>query len=144
MLRTQNPIPPSPALATAAGTKPRITESLVLDWKDLKSEPRPNGERRDAFDGPTGSLANFECHVTTLNPGEGSVPHTHDTPVPTEEAILLKAGTLEVSVNGVKKTVGAGAVIYFAPKDLTGVKNPGKVPAVYFVVSAQAAAAAAK
>jgi len=111
----------------------------VRDWKELKADPRPNGERRDAFDGPTVSLAKFECHVTTLNPGEGSVPHTHDTPVPTEEAILLKEGTLEVSVNGLTKTVGPGAVIYFAPKDLTAVTNTGKVPAVYFVVGATVA-----
>ncbi len=146
MLPAQTP-PTSTPTATPAAKPPaaKLTESMVLDWKELKPEAKPNGERRAAFNNPTGSLANFECHISTLNPGEVSgAAHTHDTAGIIEEAILLKEGTIEVQINETRKTVSAGAVIYFAPKDLTAVKNVGKTPAVYFVVSAQAAPAAAK
>ena len=142
MLSAQTTPAPAPAAAPKLPAA-RLTESLILDWNDLKAEPKPNGERRSAFDNPTLTLANFECHITTLNAGEVSGPaHTHDTPDKIEEAILLKEGTLEVQINGTKKTVSAGAVIYFAPKDLTAVKNVGKTPAVYFVIGAVAPAAA--
>jgi mannose-6-phosphate isomerase-like protein (cupin superfamily) len=141
------PLATSPALAAPAAPKPpaaKLTESLVLDWSELKAEAKPNGERRAAFDNPTETLANFECHVTTLKVGEVSGPaHRHDTDGKIESAILLKDGTVEVSINDRKKMVSAGAVIYFAPKDLVAVANVGKTPAVYFVVSTRAEAAPA-
>ena len=123
----------------------KMTESTIFDWKDLKPEARPNGERRGAFDNPTVTLANFECHVTTLKVGEVSgAAHAHLTPTPVEEAILIKEGTVEIEINGTKRTVEAGSVIYFAPKDLTALHNVGKTPATYFVISVRAPVPAAK
>jgi len=123
---------------------PKMTDSTIFDWKDMKAEERPNGERRGAFDNPTVTLGNFECHVTTLKVGETSgAPHSHLTPTMAEEAILLKEGTVEIEINGAKRTVGAGSVIYFAPKDSTALRNVGKTPAVYFVISVKTAAAPA-
>jgi mannose-6-phosphate isomerase-like protein (cupin superfamily) len=133
--------PPLPAPTAPAAPKPpapKLIDSLVIDWKDLKAEAKPNGERRAAFDNPTATLADFECHITTLNPGQASgTAHRHDTDGKIETAILLKEGTVEVSINDSKRTVSDGAVIYFAPKDLVAVTNVGKTPAVYFVVSAR-------
>ncbi len=141
MLSAQTPPAPAPAAAPSPPAA-KLTESLVRDWPDLKPETRLNGVKRAVFDHPTATLANFECHITTLNPGEVSGPaHTHDTPNIIEEVILLKEGSLEVQVNGTRKTVTAGAVVYFAPQDLVAVKNVGKTPAVYFVVGVQVAAA---
>src|SRR3954471_7759735 len=129
----QTPVAPKPAA-------PKMTDSAVFDWNDMKTEQRPNSERRAAFDNPTGTLGNFECHATTLKVGEVSgVAHAHDTPVLVEEAILLKEGTVEIEINGAKKTVGAGSVIHFAPKDRTALRNVGKIPAVYFVIAVQTA-----
>src|ERR1700677_3604434 len=56
------------ALAESGG-KP-VMHSCVFNWADLKAVPTRMGERRTVFDAPTPSLAEFECHITTLNPGE--------------------------------------------------------------------------
>lgn len=134
MLAAQTPATPKPPAA-------RMNDSAVFSWSDLKVESRPNGERRAAFDNPTVTLGNFECHVTSLKVGEVSgVAHAHDTPALVEEVILIKEGMVEVEINGAKRRAGAGSVIYFAPKDRTALRNTGNIPAVYFVLAVQAAA----
>jgi len=133
---------------THAAPKPpaaKMTESTAVDWKDLKAEARPNGERRAVFDNPTVSLANLECHITTLKVGESSgAPHTHDTNGLVEEVTVLKEGTVELTMKDRKQTIGAGSVFYFAPKDLTGIRNVGSTPATYVVISIRAQPAPAK
>ncbi len=131
--------------APAKSPAPKLVNSVVYDFKDMKVEARPTGERRAAFDNPTVTLGNFECHVTTLKVGEMSgVAHAHDTPSLVEETILIKDGTVEVEINGAKQIAGSGSVIYFAPKDRTALRNVGKAPAVYFVLAVQAAPTASK
>ena len=124
---------------------PKLTHSVVFDASELTVEARPNGERRDAFNAPTVSLGNFACHVTTLNVGENSGPViTHDGGALAEKAILIKDGLVEVTINDTKKTVGGGGVVYFAPSDRTALRNAGKTPATYFVITVIAALPAGK
>ena len=47
--------------------------------------------------------------------------------------ILIKDGTLEVTINGVSKQAGAGSVFFYAANDLHGMKNVGTTDATYFV-----------
>jgi len=124
---------------------PKLTHSVAFDWSDLTAEPRPNGERRNVFSASTVSLRNFACHITTLNVGENSGPMiTHDVGAIAEKAIIIKDGIIEVTINNTKKTVGSGGVIYFAPRDRTILRNAGKTPATYFVITVVAVAPAAK
>ncbi len=137
------------ALAQApAGPKPlapKMTESTVFDWKDLKVEQRPNAERRAVFDNPTVSLSNLECHITTLKVGESSgAAHPHNTNGLVEEVTFVKEGTVEVTMNERHQTIGAGSVFYFAPKDSVAIKNVGATPATYVVISVRAQPAPAK
>src|SRR5688572_23499674 len=83
-------------------TKPKpMIGSSIFKWEDLQVRTTPNGERRDVANNPTPTLAVFECHITTLNPGRAShEPHRH----PQEELILVKDGTLEVHINGQTQT----------------------------------------
>ncbi len=104
--------------------------STVFKWEDLKVRPTPNGERRDVTDGPTATFARFESHVTTLNAGLPShAPHQH----PQEELIILRDGTLDVTINGVTTRAGPGSLLFFAANDFHSVKNVGDVSATYFV-----------
>src|SRR6266542_374159 len=67
--------------------------STVFRWEDLVAKSSGVGERRDVTQNPTVTLAEFECHLSTLNAGLAShPPHRH----PQEELIVLKEGTLEV------------------------------------------------
>jgi quercetin dioxygenase-like cupin family protein len=117
------------ALSAADTVRPTM-KSTVIDWNKLEVKPTKNGARRELFDGPTATLNNFEGHVTTLNPGEVPHPaHRH----PDEEMILIKEGTLEVTINGETKRAGAGSIFFYASNDLHGMKNVGDTVATYFV-----------
>jgi len=130
-------------LPAAEITKPTM-KSSVIDWKKLEAKPTKTGARRELFDGPTATLNNLEGHITTLNPGEvPHAPHRH----PDEEMILIKEGTLEVTINGETKRAGAGSIFFYASNDLHGMKNVGGTVATYFVfrfVTGKTPAAAAK
>ena len=104
--------------------------STVLDWTQLPVKPTPIGARRDLFDAPSATFANFEGHVTTLNPGEmPHPPHQHAD----EELLVMKTGTLEVLINGQSRRISDGSVCFVASNDLHGWKNVGSGAATYFV-----------
>jgi len=117
------------AFAQSAG-KP-LMHSSVFNWSSLKVEPTKVGEKRQVFDAPTANLAQFESHITTLNPGEAPhAPHQH----PEEELMILKEGTLEVVQNGQTNRVEAGGMIFAASGEMHGMRNIGKAPATYYVL----------
>ena len=117
------------ALAQSVG-KP-VMHSSVFNWADLKPVPTKTGERRAVFDAPTPTLANFECHITTLNPGEvPHLPHRH----PDEELMIIKEGTLEAMQNGRTNRVDAGGIIFEASNERHGLRNCGTNQAVYYVI----------
>jgi quercetin dioxygenase-like cupin family protein len=114
----------------AAETPKSVTKSTVIDWATLAVKPTKTGERRELFDAPTLTLNNFEGHVTTIRPGGvPHPPHRH----PDEEMILIKEGTLEVTINGATQRAGAVSVFFYASNDLHGMRNVGSTPATYYV-----------
>ena len=116
------------ALAQSPG-KPMM-HSCFFNWADLKPEPTKVGERRTVFDAPTPALADLECHITTLNPGQiPHLPHHH----PDEELIIVKEGTMEAMQNGHTNIVTSGGIIFEASNEPHGLKNIGTTTATYYV-----------
>jgi len=116
---------------TLAQSKKPLMPSSVFDWNAVEAKPTKTGARRDFFDAPTTTLDRFECHVTTINPGEAPhAPHQH----PEEELIIVKEGTIEAMQNGVIKRAGPGSLIFEASNDLHGLRNVGTTPATYHVI----------
>jgi mannose-6-phosphate isomerase-like protein (cupin superfamily) len=116
---------------TLAQSKKPIMPSSVFDWNTIQAQTTKTGSRREFFDAPTATLDRFECHVTTINPGEAPHdPHRH----PEEELIIVKEGTIEAMQNGVIKRVGAGSMIFQASNDFHGLRNVGQTPATYHVI----------
>jgi quercetin dioxygenase-like cupin family protein len=110
--------------------KPHLASS-VFDWNQLTAQPTPVGQFRPIVDAPTATFANFECHVTTLRPGVVShAPHQH----PDEEIVIVKEGTLEITVNGRVLRAGAGSLFFIASNDHHGLRNAGDTPATYHVM----------
>lgn len=104
--------------------------SAVFQWEKLVVKPTPVGARRDVAQAPTKTLAEFECHISTLNPDQAShPPHTH----PQEELIILRDGELEVHSDGTDTHVGPGSLFFFAANHPHAVRNRGDKPATYFV-----------
>ncbi len=108
-----------------------LMRSRVFPWSEMKVETTKTGERRAVFDAPTPTLARFESHITTLNPGEAPhAAHRH----PEEEMMILKEGTLEVVQNETTNRVEAGGIIFCASNELHGLRNVGTNRATYFVL----------
>ena len=113
-----------------SATKP-VMHSAVFNWASLKVVPTKAGERRSVFDAPTPTLANFECHVTTLNPGEAPhAPHRHAD----EELMIVKEGTLAALQGDRTNIVEAGGIIFEASNELHGLRNIGTNRATYFII----------
>lgn len=116
------------ALAESSG-KP-VMHSAVFNWADLKVVPTKQGARRTVFDAPTPALADFECHITTLNPGESPhPPHQHAD----EELMVIKEGTLAALQGDKTNIVEAGGIIFEASNEMHGLRNIGTNRATYFV-----------
>ena len=123
MIAAQPSVSPTPPSAPLAST--------VFVWEKLGVTPTPNGERRDVFNRPTTTLDLAHCHVTTLNPGATSgEPRRHLQ----EEIIIVKAGQVEMSIDGRLETAGAGSVFFLAANAVTRLRNAGDTPATYYVV----------
>ncbi len=117
--------------ATPSVPPPKIG-STIFRWADLAAKPTPKGELRNVANNPTGTLAVFECHITTLNPGQASHdPHRH----PQEEMIIVKDGRLEVHINGATQVCGPGSVFFYAWNDAHAVRNVGDTRATYWVIN---------
>ena len=118
------------SLFAAETAKKPIMLSSVFDWTQLTAVATKAGERRQVFNGPTATLDNFSGHITTLRPGEiAHAPHRH----PDEEMVIVKEGTIEVTINGEVRLAGTGSIFFYAPHDLHGMKNIGETNASYFV-----------
>jgi quercetin dioxygenase-like cupin family protein len=115
---------PLPAAAGRLG-------SAIFHWDKLEAKQAKTGERRAVVDLPTSTLANFECHVTTLKAGETPhAAHRH----PDEEIILVKEGQVDVTINGRTQRAGAGSIILITSGDEHGLKNSGDTAATYYVI----------
>lgn len=129
------------ATATAFAAEPVAgplgSRAFVFDALAVRATPA--GQRREVVNQPTPTLRQFQSHITTLNPGLAShAPHQH----PLEEMILVKEGTLEVSINGATRRAGPGSVLFYASNDFHAVKNIGDAPATYVVLNFGTAATA--
>src|SRR5262245_21756358 len=108
-----------------------LMRSTVFNWFGMAVTNTATGERRNVFDAPTATLARFESHISTLNPGETPhAPHKH----PEEEVMILKEGTLQVVQNDVTNRVEAGGIIFCASNEMHSLRNIGATRATYFVL----------
>jgi quercetin dioxygenase-like cupin family protein len=122
--------PASVKYAPPSQTTPLGT--TFVDWDSLTPKTTPVGQSRSVFDSPTPTLEKFEVHITTLRPGMTSHAEHHH---PWEEMLLVKEGTLEVSINGQKHSAGPGSLVFFASHDVHNPKNAGDVPVTYYVIN---------
>lgn len=115
--------------------------SGVFDWAQLAVVKTATGERRAIVDKATPTMARFESHVTTLEEGKAPhAPHQH----PDEEVVIVKEGTMEVTINGKTQRAGAGSMFFFASNDMHGMRNAGPGRASYFVIRIATTATPAK
>jgi XRE family transcriptional regulator, regulator of sulfur utilization len=124
----EHTVPATPAIEQAL---PGMLPSGVIDCDSLPTTPTKTGSRVSVVSSPTITFRRLESHITTLNPGQSTLPDMIDSG---DELFVLKTGTLEASTGGVTVRLKEGSIFYFAPNDKRTFKNIGMTPATYHVI----------
>ena len=118
--------------ATRAEADTGNLPSAILHNADIKPEQHPTNQSRQFLWGRTHDGYFFDMHETELRAGE--MPHAaHQHPH--EEMTMLREGTLEVEIEGKKRRVEPGDVVYVASNEHHGWRNVGTTPARYWVIA---------
>ena len=118
------------APATAAERKK--LPSMTYRFEDLPVKKNGENRSRDVFDGLTHGGFQLDIHETELAPGLAPhAPHRHVH----EEIVMVREGTLEVTIEGKVTMAGPGSVVCVASNDFHGWKNAGSTHAHYFVLA---------
>src|SRR5262249_52464332 len=89
-------------------------------------------EIRQMLTGATHSGFRIDLHATDLAGGQmPHAPHHHGH----EEMVLIREGTLDVTIGSQTKRLGPGSAFYAASGEEHGWKNVGSSPAKYFVLA---------
>lgn len=122
-----------PALTAlqAAGQDKKLP-STTLRWEDLPVKANGENRSRAGLTGKTHSGFPFDIHQTELAPGLAPhPPHHHEH----EEMVMVREGTLEVTISGKTTQIGPGSLAYVASGEEHGWKNISKTRAHYFVIA---------
>ena len=119
------------AAAKASAQKPVLT-SKVYAFDELPAKKNGENSSRAVLNGTIHDGCPLESHITELAPGLAPhAPHHHGH----DEMVILRQGTLAVTISGKTTTVGAGSVIFFGSGDEHGMKNVGTDKAMYYVIA---------
>jgi len=118
--------------ATAATKQTLPSECFPYDTLKVKTNAQTHQETRNVFDGLTHQGWRVDMHITKLAPG--MMPHPPHAHVH-EEMMMIKEGTLEVTILDKSTRIGPGSVVYVHSNEMHGLKNVGETPAEYFVLA---------
>jgi quercetin dioxygenase-like cupin family protein len=119
-------------LAGSAAAQKTPLGSRMLKYEDLMVRTNGANRQRAILSGPGRTGFDIGLHETELAPGlapHASHHHVH------EEMILIREGTLEVTIAGKSTTLGPGSVAYVASNEEHGWRNVGETRARYFVLA---------
>jgi len=122
-----------PLLAAAKA----VAQSATLSSKTYRFDQIPvqasgANQLRPVLDGETHAGVHIELHETELPPGGAPHPPHHHVH---EEMILIREGTMEVTIAGRSAKLGPGSVAYVASNEEHGWHNAGTTRAHYFVLA---------
>lgn len=121
-----------PALAAAQEKKPLAIASTVFKYEDLPVKQNGQNQGRAVLDAVTHGGFPVELHMTQLGPGQAPhAPHQHAH----EEIVMLRRGSLDVTIEGKTTRMTPGSVTSVASGELHGWRNPGPEPCEYFVIA---------
>lgn len=107
-------------------------KSGVYSWSNSKAEKEETRSRKEILEGSTLDLAYLEIHTSTLQPGKA--PHPPHTHADTEELIIVKQGSIKITINGASKILAPSSVAMAMPGDEHGIGNAGNSDATYYIL----------
>jgi quercetin dioxygenase-like cupin family protein len=120
------------AAASTARAQPTALPSRIFPYDQLPVRVNGQNRSRAVLNGKTHSGYGIEMHETELAPGLAPHPphkHVH------EELLIVREGTMEVTILANTATLGPGSVAYIASNEEHGWRNVGSTTARYFVVT---------
>jgi quercetin dioxygenase-like cupin family protein len=106
--------------------------SKAFKYEDLPVKASGQNRQRAILDGETHTGFAVEMHETELAPGLAPHPPHHHVH---EEMMMLREGTMEVTIEGKTTRLGPGSVVFVASNEEHGWKNVGTDRAKYFVLA---------
>jgi (S)-ureidoglycine aminohydrolase len=105
-------------------------KSDVYTWKDFPMEKTKTGLKRSIVNGTATDFQSMDISATTLKKKK-----TEDEGITTnfEEMIIVKDGSLKITINGESKTVGRGSVAIVMPGDQHSFANAADGETTYYV-----------
>lgn len=117
-------------LAAGADEKKQLPSEVYV-FQDMPVHHSKTLEFRPIVSGKTVDGCKIAVHESSLAPQtEPHPPHHHDG----EEIFLMLEGTLEVTINGKSSRISRGSVAFIGSGDQHGIRNPGEIPARYYVI----------
>ena len=107
-------------------------ESGVYKWKDLSVKRNGDREGSVLFEGQSPHFDYFKIHSTTQYPG--AKPSTAHANEDKEECIIVKEGTMEVTIDGETRILGPGGVVLLMPRQMHSLANAGDDNLTYYVM----------
>jgi quercetin dioxygenase-like cupin family protein len=118
--------------ASGVSAQGAVLPSKTYLYEDLPVKNNGANKQRAVFKGETHKGFPVELHETELAPGEMPHPaHNH----PHEEMILIREGTMEVTISGKASRLGPGSVAWVASGEQHGWRNVGSTRARYMVMA---------
>lgn len=117
---------------SGAAAQDRPSASRTYRYEDLKVNVNGENRQRPILNEKTHGGFGVAVHETELAPGLAPHPphrHVH------EEMILIREGTLEVTISGRSVRLGPGSVALVASNEEHGWRNVGAGRARYFVLA---------
>jgi mannose-6-phosphate isomerase-like protein (cupin superfamily) len=123
-----------PALLSAEDSGQQVAPlpSTMYPYDKLPVQKSNGAQFRAVLKGKLATGESLEVHETTLPPGGAPHPPHHHVH---SEMWLIREGTVELTVNGIRSRLGPGSVGLVHSNDEHGINNPGLAPATYFVVA---------
>lgn len=110
----------------------QTVESTAHEWKNLTIEKTKKGESRKIYKGKSTAFEYTEANAITLN-GKKSTDLTR-VPEGYEELIIIKEGTLQITLDGKSQTLGIGSVILAFAGSEYKIKNSDKSNSTFYVL----------
>ena len=105
--------------------------SKVYVFQDLPLRHSNKLDYSPIVSGSTVDGCKVSVHESSLTPqSEPHPPHHHNG----EEMFLMLEGVLEVTINGKSSRISRGSVAFIGSGDQHGIRNPGEIPARYYVI----------
>ena len=107
-------------------------ESGVYRWADHPVKKSEDRESRKILEGSSPHFEYLRIHATTQYVGaKPSIAHANED---SEEVIIVKEGTVKVTIEDQSTTLGAGGVILLLPRQMHSLQNVGDGPLTYYVM----------